>query len=123
MGELDLQFELVFRDGKFAHRAGSSDRITAPHPIRCARGQLPILDGVSCFVAQQRFVRHRPVSVRTAPPMRIAGAVCITGGESGQIPEDTTAAPSTLTILWEAIKEYRAPARGAGKGPGEGNCE
>jgi hypothetical protein len=58
LGELDLQFELVLRDWKLAHGAGSSDPRTAPHPIRCARGQLRILDSVSGFVAQQHFVSH-----------------------------------------------------------------
>jgi hypothetical protein len=58
MGELDLQFELVRRDGKLAHGAVSPDPRAAPHPIRCARRQRPILDSVSCFVAQQRFVSH-----------------------------------------------------------------
>jgi len=51
MGELDLQLELGFRDGEFAHRAGSPDPIPAPDPIRWARGQLPIFDSFSCLFA------------------------------------------------------------------------
>jgi hypothetical protein len=83
MGELDLEFELALRDRTLAHRAGSPDPRSAPHPIRCPRGQLAILDNFSSLFAQQRFVTHLP-GLRSHGADENADAVCITGGESGQ---------------------------------------
>ena len=121
MGELDLQFELVLRDRTLAHRAGSPDPITAPHPIRCARGQLPILDSFSSLFAQQRFVRHL-AGLRSHGAHENGWRGVHHGGEAGQIPEDTTAAPSTLTILWEALSGYHVSPCPL-EGPGDGNHE
>jgi hypothetical protein len=61
-GELEFDFQLVLRHRELAHRAGHPDAGTTPHATWLACGHLPILDGVSRLITQQRFVRHGPAT-------------------------------------------------------------
>jgi hypothetical protein len=60
MGELDLDFRLVFRDGEIAHGAGSPDAVAAPSAIRRARRQFPTADCYVRLCSNPRLVRHHP---------------------------------------------------------------